>query len=342
MWRLVWGISLVWGQSLAEVEKELARWGQYVLHHEHTAEKDSVNALFLTAWKSVLSRPEAFSYPFDSVTTVSDLCPPDSAFRIFTWQIVDFPTQRHRYYGIVVRRWREHKKAPWQVRVYELQSLPEPLEEEDIERRTLTQAEWVGALYYHPRYQQHGVLRYQGEARIPRGNRLVREKLTYYVLLGWNGYDRRRNFKVVETLFFDPKKPDQIFFGAPVIYAGPVPKMRLVLEYAETTPLSLNCGWYVKKIGGKKRYPAIIFDHISPSRRGSRMREDPRPFFGADGTYDAIEFWRRRRYEGRKGILAYRRNVIPYAPEIEQYDPKVIWRQREEAMRKLSRYGLAP
>ncbi|RMF49406.1 MAG: hypothetical protein D6750_06175 [Bacteroidetes bacterium] len=343
MWRLLWGVLVAWAQPLPEIEKELARLGRFVLHHDDTAEKDSVNRLFLQLWREVLSRPEAFSYPFDSVETVSKLCPSDSAFRVFTWQVVDFPAQQHRYYGFLVRRWREHKKAPWQVRVYELKAIPEVLEEEDIERRTLTQEEWVGALYYHPRYSKYGVLRYEGEARVPRGARLVREKLVYYVLLGWNGYDRRRNFKVVETVFFDPKKPDRVFFGAPVIYAGAVPKMRLILEYAETTPLSLNLGWYVKKIGGKKRYPAIVFDHVSVSRRGaSRTYEDPRPFFGADGTYDALEFWKKRRFEGRRGILVYRRQVIPYAPEIEHYDPREIWKQSREAASRLQKYGLKP
>ncbi|MCX7606934.1 MAG: hypothetical protein N2170_06700 [Bacteroidia bacterium] len=339
-----WGITLLWAQTapLPDVEKELAQLGQFILHYEHTPAKDSVNQIFLRRWQEVLARPEAFSYPFDSVVTVSDLCPPDSSFRIFTWQIVDFPTQTHRYYGIIVRRWRDSRKSPWNVKSYVLRELPDVLEEEDIERRTLTQDEWVGALYYHPRYTSHGVLQYKGEARIPRGTRWTREKLTYYVLLGWNGYDKKRNFKIIETIFFDPKKPDKIFFGAPVIYAGPIPKMRLIVEYAETTPLSLNMGWYVKKIGARKRHAAIIFDHVSPSRRQNRMREDVRPFFGADGTYDAVEFWKKRKHEGRKGILVYRRNVIPYAPEIEHYDPKMIQRQQEEARKKLSQYGFSP
>lgn len=342
--QFLWGVACLWAQalSLTEVEKQLAEMGRFVLHAEDTKAKDSVNRLFLALWKETLSRPEAFSYPFDSVVTVSDLCPPDSAFRIFTWQVVDFSRGEHFYYGLLVRRWRPHKKAPWEVRVFELKAIPEVLEEDDIDRRTLTQNEWVGALYYHPRYVSHGVLRYEGEALVPRGRKLRREKFVYYVLLGWNGYNRKQNFKVVETLFFDPKRPEQVFFGAPVIYASAIPKMRLILPYGETTALSLNMGWYVKKVGARKRYPAIIFDHVSTSRRLNRMREDLRPFFGADGTYDALEVWKRRRFEGRRGILVYRRNVIPYAPEIEHYDPRVIWKQREEASQKLHRYGLTP
>ncbi|MCS7152775.1 MAG: hypothetical protein N2253_06410 [Bacteroidia bacterium] len=341
---VAWGVAILWAQvlSLPEVEKKLAEMGRFVLHEEDTRAKDSVNRLFIALWKEVLSQPEAFSYPFDSVITVSDLCPPDSAFRVFTWQVIDFKKNEHHYYGLVVRRWRSGKKEPWQVNVIELKEIPEVLEMEDVERRTLSSEEWVGALYYHPRYVTHGVLRYEGEARVPRGRKLVKEKMVYYVLLGWNGYDRKRNFKVVETIFIDPKHPEKVFFGAPVIYSSAVPKMRLILPYSETTALSLNMGWYVKRIGGRRRYTAIIFDHVATSRRANRMYEDPRPFFGADGTYDALEFWKRRRFEGRKGILVYRRNVIPYAPEIEDYDPKVIWRQREEAAQKLHRYGFTP
>ncbi|MCS7163244.1 MAG: hypothetical protein NZ958_08000 [Bacteroidia bacterium] len=341
---LKWSIGLsllVWAQEpLPIVERRLAEMGRFILEHENTAAKDSVNALFLALWKTTLQRPEAFTYPFDSVQTVSILTPPDSTFRIFTWQVIDFATRVHRYYGLLVRRWRKTKRDTFQYYVYELREIPEVLEEEDIERRTTGPEAWVGALYYHPRYTTHGVLRYEGVAYIPRGLRIQKEKLTYYVLLGWNGYNARRNFKVVETLFFDPDRPEGVFFGAPVIYAGPVPKMRVILEYSETTPLSLNLGWYVRRYGARKRYPAIIFDHVARSRRFRGVYDDPWPSQGADGTYDAIEFWKRGLFEGRKGILVYRRNVIPYAPEIESYDPKVVLRQRLETERKRLRYGL--
>jgi len=82
---------------------------------------------------------------------------------------------------------------------------------------------------------------------------------------------------------------------------------------------------------------------VSTAGRRSQktLWEDPRPFFGADGTYDALVFLKKGLWEGRQGILVYRRNVIPYAPEIEHYDPKVIQRQREEAMRKLRQYGFS-
>jgi hypothetical protein len=329
--------------SLPEIEQQLAKIGPIILNHEDMALKDSLNKEFLALWLKAFSVPEAFSYPFDSVVTVSDLCPPDSAFRILTWQIVDFEERDHYYYGIVVRRWRKDKKSPWQVRAYVLKEIPEVLQEDDIEQRTLDHTQWVGALYYHPRYSKHGVLRYEGWVKVPRGRKIVKEKLVYYVLLGWNGYDKRRNFKVIETVFFDPRQPEKVFFGAPVIYSGPVPKMRVILPYSETTPLSLNKGWFVPKQGSRRQIEAIVFDHVSTAGRRSQktLWEDPRPFFGADGTYDALVFLKKGLWEGRRGILVYRRNVIPYAPEIEHYDPKVIQRQREEAMRKLRQYGFS-
>lgn len=328
--------------SLPEIEQQLSRIGPIILNHEDMALKDSLNKEFLALWLKAFSVPEAFSYPFDSVVTVSDLCPSDSTFRILTWQIVDFEEKKHYYYGIVVRRWRKDKKSPWQVRAYVLREIPEVLEEDDIEQRTLDQTRWVGALYYHPRYSKHGVLRYEGSVKVPRGRKIVKEKLVYYVLLGWNGYDKRRNFKVIETIFFDPRQPEKILFGAPVIYSGPVPKMRILLPYSETTPLSLNKGWFVPSHGSRRHIEAIVFDHVSTGRRSQKtLWEDPRPFFGADGTYDALVFLKKGLWEGRRGLLVYRRNVIPYAPEIEHYDPKVVWRQREEAMRKLRQYGFS-
>jgi len=346
-WALVGMSAFLWAQAtsplpLPEIEKELARIGPIILNHSETALKDSLNQRFIQLWLRTFSTAEAFSYPFDSVVTVSDLCPPDSAFRILTWQVIDFEENQHFYYGLIVRRWRPNKKSPWQIRTYLLREIPEVLEEDDIERRTLDQNQWVGALYYHPRYSAHGILRYEGKAKIPRGRKIVSEKLVYYVLLGWNGYDKRQNFKIVETLFFDPKHPEKVHFGAPVLYAGAVPKMRLILPYSETTGFGLNKGWFVSKYGSRRRTEAIIFDHVGVGRRSQKtIQEDSRPFFGADGTYDALVFWRRGVFEGRKGILVYRRNIIPYAPEIEHYDPKVIQRQREEALQKARRYGLS-
>ncbi len=342
MWRLIVGVScLALAQpQLQAIEKQLAQLGPLILNHEDYTLKDSLNKRFIALWLEAFTQPEAFSYSFDSVVTVSDLCPPDSAFRILTWQIVDFAERRHEYYGILIRRWKPDKKAPYTYKVFVLKEIPEVLQEDDIDQRTLDHTEWVGALYYHPRYSQHGVLRYESRAKVPRGGKLVKEKLVYYVLLGWNGYDKRRNFKVVETLFFDPKQPDKVFFGAPVLYVGVVPKMRLILPYSETTALSLNMGWFVPYIGSRKRQAAIIFDHIATGRRSQKTNfDDLRPSFGADGTYDALVFFKRLWFENRKGLLVYRRNVIPYAPEIEHYDPKVIQRQAEEARKRLNSYG---
>ncbi|MCS6789779.1 MAG: hypothetical protein NZ580_02195 [Bacteroidia bacterium] len=340
----MWAICLgLWGQTLnlPNLEKELAAIGHIILYHQDTQLKDSLNRIFLQKWKDIFSYPEHFSYPFDSVVTVSDLCPPDSAFRILTWQIIDFSKEEHSYYGILVRRWRISEKSPWQVKVYELKAIPEPLEEEDIERRTLSPEEWVSALYYHPRHLSHGVLRYEATARIPRGSKIRKEKMHYYVLLGWNGYNRRRNYKVVETIFIDSRQPEKVFFGAPVLYVGVVPKMRILLPYPETTPLTLNYGWYVKKPGSRKHYPAIIVDHLSRSIRKSRMSEDPRPFYGADGSYDAIEYWKGKSIEGRKGILVYRRGVTPYDPEMERYTPSALRKPNRQSAPKETSHGKA-
>ncbi|MDT7942368.1 MAG: hypothetical protein RQ993_03755, partial [Bacteroidota bacterium] len=148
-WLIVGIGGWLWAQasssvSLPEIERALAQMGPLILNHEDMEFKDSLNREFIALWLKAFSVPEAFSYPFDSVVTVSDLCPPDSAFRILTWQIVDFEQRQHYYYGIVVRRWRKDKKSPWQVRAYVLQEIPEVLQEDDIERRTLDHTQWVG------------------------------------------------------------------------------------------------------------------------------------------------------------------------------------------------------
>lgn len=343
MRKLFWASGWLVAQlcdSLLYYERMLIPIAHHVLHHDSLAYKQHLNQILQkTLYRLFSTCPQAYAYRFDSLVTISSLMPKDSSFRILTWQIVDYNRREHYYYGLVVRRWRNHPKAPWQYQVFPLQSVPELYELEDIERRTLTQSEWLGALYYHPRGQPYGVLTFEGIAKIPRGRKIRKEKVKYYVLLGWNGYDKYLNYKVVEVIYFDPRYPNKVFFGAPIFYVGPIPKMRMVFEYSENSPFSLNWGYYVPKLGSKKRIGAIIFDHLV--KPPSHVKKDfPWIIWGADGSYDALEFWKKKTFEGRKGIFVYRRNVHVYAPEIESYDPKVIRRQKARELEKLRKYGL--
>ena len=50
-------------------------------------ERYTANKAFINILQEILSYKKSFSYPFDSLTTISRIYSPDKSFRIFNWLI---------------------------------------------------------------------------------------------------------------------------------------------------------------------------------------------------------------------------------------------------------------
>ncbi len=183
----------------------------------HTMIKTLVKALKIN---------NSFQYPFERMRAVSILYPPDSTFRIFTWQLyVD--VDEYKYYGAIQMNSSDLQLFALQDRSAELTSL-------DYE--VFSPDRWYGALYYNLKAFDS-----------PEGKK--------YLLFGFDGYDFFTKRKLIDVLHFVDGKPS---FGAPVFaeadeQAGGINKNRIVLEYSAETAIRLNYDEYMEM---------IVFDHL--------------------------------------------------------------------------------
>lgn len=181
----------------------------------------------ITKLVRALKTENSFRYPFDRLKTLSILAPPDSSFRIFTWQLfVDDST--HRYYGAIQMNQSDLKLYPLIDRSFEMPAPPL--------RDTMSAERWYGALYYNLR---------------PFDTKEGRK----YLLFGFDGFTFFDKRKILDVLSFDDSgKP---VFGAPVFYYEKEKRAdyRLLLEYSSEAKVRLN--W-------DEQYKMILFDHLIP------------------------------------------------------------------------------
>lgn len=318
---------------LATAENDLRKLSTVMMRSEDFGQRLAAHQLMEASLLTLLIRPESYDYRFDSLTSITRLAPADNSFRIFTWMVVD-PSGNHTYGGIVQRRVPIANTED----AYDYYAIP--LRDKldmvaQIETTPLDNENWLGALYYHPRNSEAGVLSFPGEFyRVNPGTGKTRkEKVTYYVLLGVNNHDSRTNYKIIELIHFDPRDPRKVHFGIPILHFGPTPRMRAVFKYSDNAVFSLNYGL---AMDGKRKVPMILFDHLAePSQKVPQELWS----YGSDGTQDGLYFFNQP-YELRKGFFGIRRNVVVYDPAMDQYDPAKVSDRSAQERERLRRQGL--
>lgn len=179
---------------------------------------------FIPLLVETLKTPNSFHYPFKELESISIQYPPDSSFRVITWQLyVD--VDDYRYYGSIQFDNDELKMTPLIDRSFQV---------EDPTRTVLFPENWYGAVYYKIK-----------EVEGPAGK--------YYLLFGFDGYQFFRKRKLVDVLAFDGEgKP---YFGQQVFRdeeTGAM-KSRLMLEYYAESSVRLNYDEMLE---------LLIFDHL--------------------------------------------------------------------------------
>lgn len=316
--------NLARAQSLPQLESELKSMAHDILHHDSLDVKIRQNKLFTRQLIQALRRPESFDYPFDSLKTISILKPKDNSFRIFTWYIVDknydefYGEQYHYYFGLVQRKYENEETGETEYVVIPLIEMNQ--QPQGLENMVLDNNSWLGALYYLPRFTD-----YLPEYTFKYFNQRTgkREKQTFYLLFGWNGFDMRSNFKVVDAITMDPEDKDRVIFGANAFYFDVLPKYRAIFYYSEYAPFSLNFSYV--KWGPfnlfKKR--AIVYDHLAmPNNKGRELQEVWE--LGPDGSYDALV------YIKRQGRFRWFKNIVV----AEDFNSKMTRRRREETLER--------
>ena len=211
---------------------------------------------FIPKLIAALKTDNSFYYPFDSVAEMSKVYPPDSSFRILTWQM-HYPKGRFRYYGVIQMR-------STKLKIFPLRDLRDTLPFHT--QRELTADNWYGQIYYK-------II-----------EKMVNKK-AYDTLFGFEAADFISRRKIIDILTFDEGgKPH---FGAPLFdfkyedsshYKAIDTMSRFFIEYKWSASPTLNYD-YNKDM--------IVFDHLAPP--------DPRAqgayfTYVEDGTYEGFKW----------------------------------------------------
>ncbi|RMG23380.1 MAG: hypothetical protein D6730_14525 [Bacteroidetes bacterium] len=325
-----WGLQ---AQSLPEIENELKLMAYDILNDDSLAVKVKQNRAFSKLLIQTLKRPESYDYPFDSLKTISILQPADKSFRIFTWYIVDknpkefYGEQYHYYFGLVQRKFTDENGNTEYV-VIPLMEMPEI--PSGVENMVLDNQNWLGALYYLPRHTQY-LPEYYVKYFDPRKGKVRKQK--FYLLFGWNGYDMRSNFKLVDAITLDPENKEKVIFGANSFYFDVIPKHRVLFFYSEYAPFSLNFSYLKWGPLNLFRKKVIVYDHLArPNNQGRELQTIYD--LGPDGSYDALVYLK------SKGYFKWMKNVVLD----EDFNNKLTRRQqakiRERERKKLEEAGI--
>lgn len=320
-------------QSLKQAEKELHTLAKEVLFHPSLEHKIKKNKAFTKLLFNTLQGKESFSYPFDSLKTVSMLEAEDKTFRIFTWHIMDRnPDERkggefHYYFGLVQRPY-THPDGRFEMIVTPL--ISDQRVRGGIENEVLTDANWLGAQYYLPKYQTaiEKITFKSGKAKVSTAKdrqklltKINKDRISpltgsgrqtdsvyvlgqgmtqvggriserdFYILYGWNGSDEKVNYKIIDVISFDQQDPYTVMFGAGIFFFDPMtPKMRTVFKYSQNAPFSLNKS-YIKIAGFLGASKKEVIIYDHLGLPNSK-KADPTKLWelGPDGSYDALVY----------------------------------------------------
>ena len=260
---LILGCSLVIQAAIAQKDTTFSfqESAQTLTHLAYSVVNDSLLEDRQKAYQSfealltrTLEQPNSFEYPFEELQSVSIQMPPDSTFRIFTWQLfVDNNT--YQYGGLLQR----NDSIP---ALFHLKDNSDEIAVYDIEYLDLSPEEWYGAIYYN----------------IQEFDTLDQKK---YLLFGFDGFEFFNKRKVTEVLSFD--ETGTPIFGAPIFskevegYPASI-QNRLLVEYSAEVATRLN---YDEQLN------IIIFDHLIQMKspyRGQGMTNVP------DGSYEGYYY----------------------------------------------------
>lgn len=241
---------------LHEAEDTLAILAYAVVNDSIEQERFAACRSLITKLVRSLKTENSYHYPFERLKSISILAPPDSSFRIFTWQLF-VNDSTYRYYGAIQMNRAKLQLFPLVDRSIDVG------EEPNLTTLEISPDQWYGMLYYalRPFETRDG----------PK-----------YLLFGYDAYTFFQKRKVIDVLSFG--KDGKPVFGAPVFYPESDTtkrkvdgEYRLLFEYLSGAGVRVN--W-------DEQYQMVLFDHLipMPNPYGPGMAYVP------DGSYDGLKF----------------------------------------------------
>ena len=216
--------------ALRKGEDSMKQYANDMIRKEFTEDRLVADSSFTKSLVRALRTPYSFSYPFDSIVTVSKIYAPDSSFRIFTWQF-ERDESYFRQRGAI-----QMKTADGSLKLFPLiDASPFTANPTDSVRNNL---QWIGAIYYNIVQKK-----YNGK--------------NYYTLFGYDDNDISTTRKWIDVLTFDKEGKPQFggqFFNYPEDSIKPAqPAYRFCLEYKKDAHPRLNYD---------PEMDMIVFDHL--------------------------------------------------------------------------------
>lgn len=218
--------SLAPGISTPEqMQPTLRKQAKEIIQAKEWEDRLRADSLFTRTLVQTLKSPYSFRFPFDSLETISVLYAPDSAFRIFSWQLMkDFTFYRQK--GAI-----QYNTTDGKLKLTPLFDVSPFTDAPCDSVRDANQ--WIGAVYYK-------IL-----LNIESGKK-------YYTLLGYDENDARSTKKWMEVLTFTdqgvPKFGGNYFEFQSDDTKPPIPAFRFYLEYKKGGNARLNYDEELKMI----------------------------------------------------------------------------------------------
>lgn len=210
-------------QLLTQLEENMRNYASDIVNAKEMVDRFRADSFFTRALVQALKVPYSFSYPFDSLQTISKLYAPDSSFRIITWQIMkDFTYYRQK--GAIQMRTNDGSLKL--IPLYDYSAFTDnPVDS------IRNNEHWIGAVYYN-------IIQ------------TTFNKKNYYTLIGYDENDARSTKKWIEVLTFDDNNRPQ-FGGKYFSYANDAikpkqPAYRFNIEFKKEANAKMN---YDKEIG---------------------------------------------------------------------------------------------
>jgi hypothetical protein len=198
-------------------EKSLQVHSQNMINAEAAEDRFASDSMFIRGLLAMLKTPYSFYHPFDSIKTVSILYPPDSSFRVFSWQ-VQRDEAYFRQYGAI-----QLNTLNGSLSLYPLFDVSDFVANPTDSVRQ--GRNWIGAIYY-------GIVQKEFEGK------------RFYTLLGYDDNDYLTTRKWIEVLWFDQDERPMMggdFFEYPSDDIKPPPPVkRLLIEYKKDAGVRLK------------------------------------------------------------------------------------------------------
>jgi hypothetical protein len=239
--------------DLQKKEDSLKIFADKMINAQEAPERFRSDSNFIRGLVRALKVSNSFYYPFDSLRTVSRLYSPDSAFRIFTWQL------KKDEYVFLQKGAIQMNTNDGQLKLFPLFDFSmytgKPLDS------VRTKDNWIGAIYYKIVMKENN------------GKK-------YYTLLGFDDFAVSSNKKWMEILSFNGH--GEPVFGAPLISfkedttKKPV-QTRFNIEYKKEANTLFN---YDPELD------MIVFDHLISETDEPAKKNTYIP----DGSYEGFKW----------------------------------------------------